>query len=998
MNAPLKGDPAAEAEAEVVEGTDADGELNDALIYGPEPEGLHAFLLKPATFLTGELWGAKDRRNTQLWKPLTMSWGEWINGGAGNKNQKAWGLSRHPVGKHKEGASIVLGSSIEGARKANAMDEMFALGLDIDSGARLDDVIETILNKNLFALIYTSFNHGKSGLEIKRDEVMRKLQITEEPTLAQVQEYLRVHSKSRYEETFIAAVRIEEAKRQTKEGVKIVLSTPPLDKFRIIFPLAEPVKLIDLAPTQKECLGVWEDKITGMAWETLGVHFDVSCTDPSRLFYTARHAEDAEWDCLILRGNPLRFEDIPTMKKSDYTRSRGGVAGAGREVDQWGNPLCETPSGKSLNDWHRNAKDRFQLATLLEDMVPDKIRHAGGEAAGHVHVECPFEAEHSSEGGTATMAVDALDAKSGFWTIFCQHDSCDGRHKLEFLEEALSQGWFDEEVLFDEDGHYLLEPGEEVVSESQSDSQVPASAGVSFCSDVLAPLYDELLVDGEGFLRGPAEHKVLYAKYDIKPGVSDEEQQRAYKAMVQVVRGQIREAMRARFSYVVTGDKARAGVRSAPGRAVSWYDEGALDRLFRNREVSYFVENGKGEPKVEKLKPAQLFMYDRNRSTYSKTDFEPDPEQAERVEAEGAFNLWTDFAAEPVEGDWLLLRNHVKNVICGGDVALFNWHMTFIASIFARPGVKVPSSIAVKGEQGTGKSKLWDWVREGLGCTAMKVSQGKHLVGQFNGHLDGKVLLVCEEAFWAGDKAAAGVIKDLISAEELTIEAKHQNAETRKNRFCVVFVSNNDWIIPTDGTDARRFAVLEATNDHKKDAPYFAAIDQQMKNGGLEAMVYELTHWNPEAVNLTWDSLRTPPETEGLRQQAGMGLNGPLAALVAVLEAGKLDDRTKSGEAFYYDLSDTEPTRVERAHLNAVLGIKNGRGNETVEGIKAIETLFGADAIHGNKALVTYQGAMERDENGNRQRPIITTEERVRFVDIPPLDDLKHVLAGYGRG
>jgi hypothetical protein len=339
---------------------DVYGELNDAVILGPEPEGFMDFLHQPATFLTGEMWGAKDRRNTQDgdWKAITLPWGAWINGGEGDKNRAAWGLSRHPEGKNKEGASIVLGSSIEGARKANAMNEMYALGLDIDSGAPLDGVVAKIRELSLFALIYTSHSHGKSGLEIKRDEVMRKLGIADDPTLPQVQEYLRMHSKSRYEESFITQVRIEDVKRQTKEGVKIVLSTPPLDKFRIIFPLAEAVKLIDLAPTQQAALEVWEDKITGMAWEALGVHFDTSCTDPSRLFYTARHAADAEWDCLILRGDPQKFEDVPVYKKHQYTKHRQKLSPweiAGDDGDVKKVPECQTPSGKCLNDWHRHA-------------------------------------------------------------------------------------------------------------------------------------------------------------------------------------------------------------------------------------------------------------------------------------------------------------------------------------------------------------------------------------------------------------------------------------------------------------------------------------------------------------------------------------------------------------------------------------------------------------------------------------------------------------------
>lgn len=451
-------------------------ELNDALVLGPETPELLEFYDKPATFLMGELWGKHDRRNTQdgKWQSATIPWGGWINGGGGDA---PWGFTRHTENKHKEGVSVVLGSSIGGARKAKAMDEMFALGLDIDSGANLVDVIKTIREKNLLALIYTSHSHGKNGLEIQRDEVMRKLKITTDPTLQQVQLYLRDHSKSRYEEDFIARIKIIDGKHQTPDGVQIALDTPPLDKFRIIFPLAEAVKLIDLAPTQHEALEIWEDKITGMAWEALGVHFDTSCTDPSRLFFTARHAPESEWECLLLRGAPLKFEDVPTYKKHLYTKHREKLNAyemAGGDDDGYQKaPTAVTPSGKSLNDWHfgkGGAKDRFMLATLLEDTVPDKIRHAGNESQGHVHCECPFEHQHTKEGGTATMAVDALDSQNEFWTIWCRHDSCQGRHKLQFLEEMLAQDWFEEEVLFDEDGLYLLEPGEEVEPESNIDN------------------------------------------------------------------------------------------------------------------------------------------------------------------------------------------------------------------------------------------------------------------------------------------------------------------------------------------------------------------------------------------------------------------------------------------------------------------------------------------------------------------------------------------------
>lgn len=442
--------------------------LNDAELLGKDTADFERVLELPVTLLTGELWGAKDRRNTQDgdWKPVTMSWGQWIVGSPGNKNVPAWGFSHHPVGKDKAGASVVLGSSIGKARKANAMDTMYAMGLDIDAGFPLDAMLDRLEKLGLFCLVYTSHSHGKSGLELKHGEVIQKLKIKpSELNKAQVQRFLREFSKNRYEESFISQVEIINPKKQIKEGVVIELSTPKLDKYRLIFPLSEPVKIIDLADTQKEALEVWEDKITGLATEVLEVHFDTSCTDPSRLFYTARHPKDAEdWYCAVMRGDALKFEDVPTVKKAKYTGSRKPmnafeIAG-GVQDDADRPPQCLTPSGASLNDWHSRAKDRFNMADLLEDLCSDRIRVAGGEAQGHVHIECPFEHEHSSEGGTATMVVNAIDSQNGYWTWFCKHDACQGRHKLVFLEEALRNGWFEEDQLFG-DSVYMLEGADE---------------------------------------------------------------------------------------------------------------------------------------------------------------------------------------------------------------------------------------------------------------------------------------------------------------------------------------------------------------------------------------------------------------------------------------------------------------------------------------------------------------------------------------------------------
>ncbi|SFJ23123.1 hypothetical protein [Albimonas pacifica] len=454
--------------------------FQDARLLGTStPEG-DEFLKRPATFMRGKLYGAHDRRNTLdgKWKAHTGPWGSWA----------VDLFTQHPEDAEKEGTCFVLGESVDGARMAKAMKKMYAIGLDIDSGARLTDVLAKLEELGLIAFVYTSHSHGKDKLKLKRDEVMRKRKLSAAPSLDQIKDYLREDFKDRFEPTFIDAIKIENKELQEKDGIKIVLKTPPLDKFRVVVPLAEPVSIPSLDPSQTKALEIWENKVTGLAVNMLGVSFDVACTDPSRLFYLPRHPKGSEWDAAYVQGMPLEFDSIEPMSKAFYAKNRGAalnpLAMAGLDEGE-GIPEFFTPSGKSLREWHRKAKDRYQMADMLEANVPDRIRRAGGEKAGTVHLECPFEHEHSKEGGTGTWASNALDSSSGFWFIQCHHDACQGRHKTEFLSEMLEQGWFEESVLTDE--AWLLPGDDDVFDDGGAEPLATWAAGPLTRADWSSP-------------------------------------------------------------------------------------------------------------------------------------------------------------------------------------------------------------------------------------------------------------------------------------------------------------------------------------------------------------------------------------------------------------------------------------------------------------------------------------------------------------------------------
>ncbi|WP_227285811.1 hypothetical protein [Boseongicola sp. H5] len=431
--------------------------LLDAELHGESTPEMEKLLDTPATFMAGQLYDQGDRRNTRDgdWKETTFTWYEWLA-------MEKIGLCNHPVAKGKQGPSLVFAEALGGARKDSAIKTMYAVGLDIDSGATLKEVMEKLIKLEIFAIVYTSFSHGKSVLELKHDDIVRKLKLDDTPNRAQVQAYLREHHKDRYDADFIDSIIIKDARHQTKDGLRVVVETPALDKFRVILPLAEPVELADLGATMAQYKEAWENAVCGVAVNTLGVNFDASSCDVNRLFYTPRHPADAEdWYCAVVQGDPLSFDEIKPYSKNAYVNKRddSDPFSAGTEgTNERENYM--TPKGVSLNRWHKEHKERFLITDVIEQFCDDKIRKAGNERAGTVHVECCFEHEHSTTGGTATMCMNPTENSEGYWTVFCRHDACQGRDKLHFLQEMLEQGWFEEDVLTDDEFNLGAEDSE----------------------------------------------------------------------------------------------------------------------------------------------------------------------------------------------------------------------------------------------------------------------------------------------------------------------------------------------------------------------------------------------------------------------------------------------------------------------------------------------------------------------------------------------------------
>lgn len=277
---------------------------------------------------------------------------------------------------------------------------------------------------------------------------------------------------------------------------------------------------------------------------------------------------------------------------------------------------------------------------------------------------------------------------------------------------------------------------------------------------------------------------------------------------------------------------------------------------FRNRYMHHKVEVGQTKDGEPVHKPVGKWWLEQpKRRQYETMVFAPGRDVPD------AFNLWQGFACDARPGDCGLYLEHLRNIICDGDETCFEYLLSWMARAVQQPGEPGETAVVMRGRQGTGKGVAVQNFGALFGRHFVPVTDAKHLVGSFNAHLRDCVLLFGDEAFYAGDKKHTATLKTLITERAIQVEAKGVDAETAPNCVHLIMASNENWVVPAD-VDDRRFFMLDVSDRRAKDTAYFAAIADQMRNGGREALLHLLQNRDLSNFNV-----RDVPQTEALRRQ-----------------------------------------------------------------------------------------------------------------------------------
>jgi hypothetical protein len=273
-----------------------------------------------------------------------------------------------------------------------------------------------------------------------------------------------------------------------------------------------------------------------------------------------------------------------------------------------------------------------------------------------------------------------------------------------------------------------------------------------------------------------------------------------------------------------------------------------------------FTEVRGADGKKKSVTFAKAWHTHRDRRQYDGVEFFPNPDGAACTP--NYLNLWRGFSVTASEvGSCEKFKDHLRVNVCQEDEGLYRYLIGWMAHLCQLPRDRAGIALVLRGRKGTGKTKVGEVLGSLFAPHYFLVDDARYLTGQFNAHMASCLLLQADEAMWAGDKAAEGRLKGLITSQIQMVEAKGIDPTRMENRVHIIMTSNEDWVVPASG-DERRFFVLDVGSHCERNNVYFAEIDDELDHGGRARLLHELLSFDLEKFNIF-----DVPQTKALLDQ-----------------------------------------------------------------------------------------------------------------------------------
>ena len=227
--------------------------------------------------------------------------------------------------------------------------------------------------------------------------------------------------------------------------------------------------------------------------------------------------------------------------------------------------------------------------------------------------------------------------------------------------------------------------------------------------------------------------------------------------------------------------------------------------------------------------------------------------------------------------------DHGRVIICSGNEEHWDYLLKREAWIAQyRRRSEIAAAYRTEAE-GSGKGFWCNNLGHLYGPNYMQINKPEHVIGKFNPHLETLIKLGADEALFVKDPRHRNALFSLITEPTVTIEPKNINVYSAPNYLNIDMTTNTSHFVPASRT-ARRFFIPTVSEDRVGDLEYFKKIEEQLKDGGYEALLYHLLY----EVDLRDFDVRRVPKTAGLAEQVEYSRKGLDGLIEKICSEGRV--------------------------------------------------------------------------------------------------------------
>ena len=269
-----------------------------------------------------------------------------------------------------------------------------------------------------------------------------------------------------------------------------------------------------------------------------------------------------------------------------------------------------------------------------------------------------------------------------------------------------------------------------------------------------------------------------------------------------------------------------------------------------------------GVPVATPKSVIESFWVDPATTVYDSVTFSPSPA------APNTLNLWIGPTITPTPGLWPVIEEFLKDTICSGDIALYEYLLNLEAHALQRPHEKPGVMVILLGGQGVGKGSFETLLRRIWGSTTLLVNKIDLILGPFNGIMERALNLFFDEAVFHGDRRSTDALKSVVTSEFVTINEKNQPARQIPSVHRFYAASNANHFASTEKDD-RRAVYVHVSDKHQGDRNFWDRVHGAIQ--GAEAEHFADFLWQRD---ISQFQPRQRPRSQELIRQRLLSVSG----------------------------------------------------------------------------------------------------------------------------